>query len=345
MTKAKKHINIPIFIPHLGCPNQCVFCNQHTISGTCSFSIEEIIPKIEAVLSTVDPKEAFCEIAFFGGSFTGIRRDVMTACLDIAESYVKNGLVSGIRMSTRPDYISEEIIRILKNYTVSQVELGIQSFSDSVLSACRRGHTSEDSRRACRLLSEAGIPFVGQMMIGLPTATKDDEIACAEEICALSAAGCRIYPTIVFRDTELAKLLERGEYRPLSLDEAVERSAAVLDVFVRHGVKCLRIGLCESENLHSSSCLGGPNHPAMGELVGSELYFMRICREIERQGIQCEDKDLVIEVPCGDISLAVGQKKRNKSKLEDKYHVKSVRFLENASLMRYNIILWVDNSK
>jgi len=280
-----------------------------------------------------------CEIAFFGGSFTGIDRETMLFCLDTAESYVRKGLVSGIRMSTRPDYINEDILSILKKYTVSAVELGIQSFSDKVLSACRRGHTAEDSRRACRLLCEAGIPFVGQMMVGLPSSTLSDEIRCAEEICALSAAGCRIYPTVVFRDTELASMMACGRYQPLSLEEAVERSAAVLDVFVGHGVKCLRIGLCESENLRSDSCLGGANHSAMGELVGNELYFRRICAAMEEQNEDFRGRDIVIQVPMGDLSLAVGQKKKNRLKIENKYGTKSLRFLENAELMRYNILL------
>lgn len=342
MTGGKKHINIPVFIPHLGCPNQCVFCNQHAISGTCSFQKEGIISLIENILSTVNHENTVCEIAFFGGSFTGIDRDLMLYCLDTAESYVKKGMVSGIRMSTRPDYINEEILEILKRYSISEVELGIQSFSDKVLSASKRGHTTEDSIRACRLLRRYGIPFVGQMMVGLPQSRLEDEICCAEMICSLGAAGCRIYPTVVFRDTELAEMMARGEYIPLELEEAVERSAAVLDVFVKHGVRCLRIGLCETENLHSDAYLAGPNHPAMGELVGSALYYYRMCEEIERQD-DVAHSDLIFEVPRGDVSLAVGQRKANRLKIENKYHAKSVRFIENKDFMRYNIKLDIKN--
>jgi len=339
MTDRKRHINIPVFIPHLGCPNKCVFCNQHAISGTCSFRKENIIREIETVLTTVNPENTTCEIAFFGGSFTGIDRETMLFCLDTAEGYVRRGSVSGIRMSTRPDYITEEILDILKRYTVSEVELGIQSFSDRVLSACRRGHTAEDSARACTLLRSRNIPFVGQMMVGLPYSGKEDEIRCAETICALGAAGSRIYPTLVFRDTELFSMTEQGIYRPLSPEEAVDRCAAVLDVFVRNGVRCIRTGLCESENLHSGAFYAGPNHPAMGELTGNALYYSRMCRLLEEHLTELSGKDIVFSVPKGDISLAVGQKQSNKKKILENYPVKSVRFIENPALIRYNISL------
>ncbi len=332
----KSHVNIPVFIPHLGCPNLCVFCNQRAISGVSSFLPETAERTIDEVLATVR-EDAVCEIAFFGGSFTGIDRTLMIRLLDLAQSYVDSGRVSGIRMSTRPDYIDSEVIGILKRYTVSAVELGIQSFSEKVLTSCRRGHSSGRSRAAMTMLREAGFPVVGQMMIGLPGAVPADEIACAEEICRLGASGTRIYPTIVFRDTELHRMTVEGKYHPLTLDEAVIRSAAVLDVFVRHGIPCLRIGLCESENLHSeASYCAGPNHPSLGELVSGELYYNRICEALERN-LPEKGSTVTVAVPRGDISMAVGQKRRNKIRIEIKYSVKSVKFIEKDDFPRYNI--------
>ena len=307
----KAHVNIPVFIPHLGCPNMCVFCNQRAISGVSSFSPETVKPIIEETLSTVDAQTS-CEIAFFGGSFTGIDRAQMISLLDLAQSYVDGGRVSGIRMSTRPDYIDRDILGILKNYTISAVELGIQSFSENVLSTCRRGHSPAQSRKAMTMLREAGFSTVGQMMIGLPGAVPADEEACAEEICRLGASGTRIYPTIVFRETELYRRMLCGEYRPLTLEEAVERSAAVLDIFERNGVRCLRIGLCESENLHSdTSYAAGPNHPSLGELVYGEVYYRRICAVLDAH-LPRPGSSLTIAVARGDLSMAVGQKRRNK---------------------------------
>ena len=230
-----RHINIPIFIPHLGCPNQCIFCNQRHISGTVNFDENEVENNIKSVLSTVKQDDE-CEIAFFGGSFTGIDRELMVRLLDIAQKYVNSGDVVGIRMSTRPDYINEEIVNIFNLYKITFVELGIQSMNDNVLSFLKRGHTSDDTVRASNLLKNAGIPFVGQMMIGLPTATKNDEIECARRICELGASASRIYPTLVFCNTELEELTRNLEYTPLSVDEAVYRSAEVLHIFVKNHV-------------------------------------------------------------------------------------------------------------
>ena len=340
----KKHINIPIFIPHLGCPNQCVFCDQHTISGACSFIRENAKATIEASLATASP-ETECEIAFFGGSFTGIDRQLMTDLLDLAQSYVEAGKVIGIRMSTRPDYIDDGILEILSWYTVAAVELGIQSMDDSVLSACKRGHRAEDTEKACRMLREAGIPWVGQMMIGLPASSAETEIRCAMEICRMGAAACRIYPTVVLQHTELAEMTERGTYIPLTVEEAAERSAAVLEVFLRHHVTCLRIGLCDSESLHDpASCLAGPVHPAMGELVASRIYLHRLEEAVESflaENPALTGAQLTVSVPKGDISAAIGQKRCNRMKIEAKYPVKLRKFLENPEQIRYNIQLGI----
>ena len=168
----KKHANIPIFIPHLGCPNQCVFCNQRSISGVHSFDSASVIPTIELALATLG-RDTEAEIAFFGGSFTGIDRSLMTELLDIAYSYVTSGRVKSIRCSTRPDYIDEDVLEILKRHAVRVIELGLQSTSDDVLCLTKRGHTRSDCERACRMIKEQGFQLVGQMMIGLPGATPE----------------------------------------------------------------------------------------------------------------------------------------------------------------------------
>lgn len=333
----KKHANIPLFIPHLGCPNRCVFCNQHTISGTVCFHSASVRDKIETALATI-PADVPCEIAFFGGSFTGIDRELMLCLLELATEYVRAGRVRSIRFSTRPDYITAEIVQILTRYPIGMAELGIQSMSDRVLSACDRGHTAADTVTACKLLHEAGIPYGGQMMLGLPEATAADERECAAAIANLGCTESRIYPTIVFRDTPLAVLWANGSYRPLSIEDAVERAADVEEIFHAREVHTLRIGLCDSENLHSSDCLAGPVHPAMGELVASRIYLRRIEDAMERlpQGIP---EKVTVWVPKGDISMAVGQKKTNILRIKNKYNVKSLHFLENPALIRYNIVL------
>ncbi len=334
-----KHINIPIFIPHLGCPNQCVFCDQRTISGTVSFDEGRVSKIIEDVLAT--SRGAECEIAFFGGSFTGIDRPLMIRLLDTAERYAGTGLVVGIRMSTRPDYIDKETVEILKNYTVTQVELGIQSMSDSVLSASKRGHTADDTRKAVSLLVNNGFETVGQMMVGLPGSTPDDETATAEEICDMGCVAARIYPTIVFKDTELDDMTKRGEYTPLSVDEAAERSAAALEIFADRGVRCIRIGLCDSENLHSEdtySC--GPSHPAMGEIVSGKLFYKKIRSKVLSlisSGAKTAGKVMVVECPAGAVSKVIGNRRCNEKLFTEEFKIKSIKTIEKESFIGYNI--------
>ena len=332
-----RHINIPLFIQHMGCPNQCVFCDQRAITGAHSFCFEKVRSDIEAVLATKG--DAVAEIAFFGGSFTGIDRSLMIRLLDIAEEYVNKCDIVGIRMSTRPDYISPEILDILDKYTITEIELGIQSMDDKVLSASRRGHRAGDTEKSCRLLRERGYSFVGQMMTGLPASSPESEIATAEKICEMGAVGTRIYPLVVFKNTPLAEMAEREEYVPLTITEAVERSASVLEVFIRNNVKCLKIGLHETENLHDeNSYMAGPNHPALGEMVRSEIYRRRIMDAIKTD---VKGKKLEIYVPRGRTSMAVGQKSMNKARILEETGAHLVKILEKYELLEYNVLVKV----
>ena len=333
-TKSPKHRNIPIFIPHLGCPNTCVFCNQRSISGKQCFNRETVVDEIEKALATVE-SDCSVEIAYFGGSFTGIDRDLMIYLLDVAKRYVDNNAdgrarVEGIRMSTRPDYINDEIIEILSHYPVKTVELGLQSMSDEVLGLSSRGHTSADAENACRLIKEAGYSLVGQMMIGLPGSNLENEMMTANKICDMGADGARIYPTVTFFDTELAKMAERGEYEMLSLADAVYRSKEVLKIFRKRGVECIRLGLCASDNLgDTSKVMGGANHPALGELVEGELYFDAVCEMLDRSDGSCQGRAVILTVPAGHMSRAIGQKGINRSRLLEKYKLSQVKIKED----------------
>ncbi len=331
-----RHINIPIFIPHLGCPNQCVFCNQRSISGVSEFRAEQVIPIIDEVLATAE-EGAEVEIAFFGGSFTGIDRPLMISLLEIAHSYIEKGEVSSVRCSTRPDYIDEEIIEILKRYGVKTVELGLQSSSDRVLETSKRGHNFEAECKACDLIVRSGLALVGQMMIGLPESDIESELETARFIIRAGAKGARIYPTVVFRDTELCHMTTSGEYQPLSLDDAVQRSARVLRVFIDAGVEVIRIGLQASDNLVSEDTyLAGPNHAALGELVIGEVYYNLICERLSRMSLS-GDENILVSVSRGALSKAVGQNKRNKLRLGERY--KNLRFAEADGIPEYQISL------
>ena len=329
----KKHINIPVFIPHLGCPNDCAFCNQRSISGRTAFDISRVKTDIESALSTVEDCQA--EIAFFGGSFTGIDRTLMTDLLDIAEGYVKDGRVASIRLSTRPDYINEEILEILKKYSVKTIELGIQSADDRVLSSSKRGHTYADTVRACALIKSYGFTLVGQMMIGLPSATSENEIMTAKAICDLGASEARIYPIVILKGTHLAYMAEIGEYAPLTENELIERSADVLSVFRKNGVKVLRIGLHAGDELTSrDEIASGFYHPAMGELVEGELYYREIKDKLKYIP---ENGTVTVTVPRGCLSKAIGQKGKNRERLKKEFGLKKIVFKESVALK--NIIV------
>ena len=331
-----EHANIPVFIPHLGCPNDCVFCNQRTISGHSDFDPAAVRGEIENALATLGDRTA--EIAFFGGSFTGIDRDLMISLLDTAEEYVRARRVCGIRLSTRPDYVNGEIIEILGHYTLAAVELGIQSTDDSVLKASRRGHTAEQTEIACRLLREAGIPLVGQMMIGLPGATTESEIQTARDICRMGASAARVYPTVVFKKTALCAMAQSGEYSPLTNAEAARRTAGVLDVFDRSGIPVIRVGLCSSDNLASEEeVYGGANHPALGELAMSELFYRRITESLG-EGEKHMD-GLTVFVSPGALSKAIGQKRANIRRIQEKYGINRIKILEKNDIIGYNIEL------
>ena len=309
-----RHVNIPIFIPHLGCPNQCVFCNQRSISEHKDFHEESVRDEIEQVLSTLRPEDE-AEIAFFGGSFTGIDRALMCRLLDLAESYVKSGRVQSIRLSTRPDYIDDEILSILSSYSVKTVELGLQSMDDAVLSACRRGHTAQEAEVACRAVVNAGFSLVGQMMIGLPAATPESEIQTAQKIIDLGASAVRIYPTVVFYDTPLCEMAQHGHYAPLTVEEAVERTAPVLQLFRARALPCIRVGLCATESLTSPNAVyAGPNHPALGEMILGECLYQKVKETVLQAELMGEG--IVLEVPQKELSATVGQHRRNIEKLQ-----------------------------
>ena len=313
----------------------CVFCNQRSISGKQKFDREAVVGEIEAALDTLDPT-AEVEIAYFGGSFTGIDRELMIYLLDLAESYVKRepdgrAQIRGIRMSTRPDYIDGEIMAILSKYSVRTVELGLQSMDDEVLRLSNRGHTAAQADAACKMIINAGYELIGQMMIGLPGSTLEKEMETAKKICEMGACGARIYPTVTFYETELANMADRGEYQMLSLDDAVLRAKEVLKIFEANEVECIRIGLCASDNLSDESKVkGGANHAALGELVEGELCYdeMRALVRDMTTKTDVQGKTLEFTVPIGSVSKAVGQNGRNKKRLFDEFAPKDIKIRE-----------------
>ena len=274
-------MNIPIFIPHYGCPNGCVFCNQQKISGKDKLDDESTLREfIEASISTSVGKEDI-EIAFFGGSFTGLEHDVQKKFLELATEYVQKYHIKGIRLSTRPDYIHEEIMKFLSDYPVTSIELGVQSLNPEVLKLTKRNHTVDDVEKAVACIKKSQISLGLQMMIGLPGDTLYTALETAKKMISYKPDTIRIYPTLVLLDTELAKMLKDGAYQPLSLEEAVDWTSNLLPLFIEANINVLRVGLQANEGLNSDVVLAGPYHPAFKELVLDELVYNQICNQVE----------------------------------------------------------------
>ncbi len=336
----KKHANIPIFIPHYGCPNSCVFCNQVRITGKPSFTEESVRAEIESALKTLGTDITDVEIAFFGGSFTAIPRNEMLTLLSISDEYLKSGRVNSVRLSTRPDAISEDILEILRDHGVGTIELGIQSTAHDVLTVCKRGHTAEHSMNACKLIKKYGFKLIGQMMVGLPNSTAEDERKTAQDIISFGADGARIYPTVVLEGTELSKMQKSGCYTALTVEDATERSANVLDIFSQNGVQVIRIGLCANEILENEASHDS-YHAAIGELVRARV-FRNHMEKLLNQASSAEGKTAVFTVPKGKISQALGQKRSNAEYLKKLFRLNQVKAIECDSLTEFGVTLTVE---
>ena len=325
MRKMKKQYITPIFIPHLGCPNDCSFCNQKSISGQTKMPTEEEVRnKIESDLKNFKEENSNIEIAFFGGSFTGIEKELQQKYLSIANEYIKDKKVNSIRLSTRPDYINKEILKTLKKYGVKTIELGIQSTNDYILQRCGRGHTFEDVRKASKLIKRYGFNLGHQVMVGLPESTKLDEIRCAKDIIKLKPKMVRIYPVLVIKGTKLEKEYENNEYQPLTVGQAVERCKEMVYLFNKKNIEIIRIGLQNTEeisdpNNKKSEVVAGPYHPAFGQLVDDSIWYDSIVDKIKK--INVKVKEVKIKVNFADLNNAIGHKRENIKKIKEIYDV------------------------
>lgn len=336
-----KHANIPLFIPHMGCPYNCVFCDQKSISGKNAFDLEKAHATVEQSIRALGGRPA--ELAFFGGSFTAIPEELMIALLEMARFHVRKGELIGIRLSTRPDCVSEKILDILEQYKVTSIELGIQSMNDGVLLACGRGHNSCDTIDACqRVKRRKCFSLAGQMMLGLPQSDFEKELYTARVICALGVDSCRIYPTVVLRGTGLERLLLEGKYLPLTLEEGIRRGAEILKIFEENNIKVLRMGLCAEESCEASA-VAGCYHPSYGELVNSRLFLEAFEEYFKNQPPE-KDREYTVFVAPGRLSAAIGHKKVNKEKLSERYGCR-LFFAEKADLKGRQFVIEKGNNR
>ena len=320
---------IPVFVPHLGCPNDCVFCNQRRISG------EQLPAGPETVKNAIESAAAFLpvggkrQLAFYGGSFTAIPTAQQEALLAVAKAYLDEGVIHSIRLCTRPDAIDDVVLDRLKHYGVETIELGAQSLDDEVLILSGRGHTAEDVENASRLIKARGFRLILQMMTGLPGDSPEKDIETAKKIIALNPDGVRVYPTVIVRDTALYDMWQAGTYTEHSVEAAVQVCAEILPLFEAAGIPVIRLGLNPTDDLSGGDAAGGAYHPALGEMVKSRIMLHRA--ESLLNGIEA-GAELVIEVPRGKTSQMTGQKRSNIIYLKEKFSLKELKIKENPDL-------------
>ena len=324
--------NISIFVPHLGCPCQCSFCNQKTITGQANQPTPQDVDK--AVKTALKSKGFDYEIAFFGGSFTAIDREYMISLLKAANKYIKSNEVKGIRISTRPDYIDKEILDILKSYGVTSIELGAQSMSDDVLLANDRGHSAESVFKSSEFIKSYGFSLGLQMMTGLYKSDIQKDLYTAETFVKINPDTVRIYPTVIMKDTKLAELYLNGEYTPYSLEKSINLCSKLIELFEKNNIKIIRLGLHYSDSLVNNS-YGDNYHPAFKELCENKLFYNKFIEKAKDFPDLNEIKTVVINSK--SLSKFLGQKRSNVNKLNELGYNFSVCF--DDTLQKYELYL------
>ena len=327
----KTHAIIPVFIPHKGCPNDCVFCNQKAITArTADVSPEDVKNLIERYLPTLQGRGLeTIEVAFFGGSFTGIPMEEQSAFLAVAKEYKDKGLIHKIHMSTRPDYINEKILDNLKKYDADIIELGVQSFDPEVLAASNRGHEAEDVYKACELIKSYGFELGIQLMIGLPEDDLEKCIYSAKEAVKIGPSIARLYPTIVLNDTELLEMYRRGEYKPMTTEEAVSVTKEMYKILDDAGINIIRVGLKSTDLIAEGGEIQGHTyHPAFRQLVEGAIAREQL--EEQLNGAKAGTFAFVSSGP--SFSNMIGNSRANKIYFEEKYPDLKIRFKTDPSL-------------
>ena len=314
-----KHYNIPIFLPELACPYRCVYCNQFHITGNNDIvKPEDVKHIIDSHLSSFKEENRFVEVAFFGGNFTGLPVKMQNDYLEVVQPYLDMNLIHGIRCSTRPDYIDLKRVKEIKHYGMRNIELGAQSTNDDVLKHCKRGHTYNDIVNASEIILSEDITLGLQMMIGLPFDSEEKDFQTAKDIISLGAKETRIYPCIVVKDTELEMMYNSGEYKALSIEEAVERSSKIYSYFTENQVKVLRIGLHASDELDNEAYVAGPYHKNFAEMVFSRIWKEKF-ENLKISESENLKKDIIINVPASQINHAIGWNGENKKLLLEQF--------------------------
>ncbi len=336
---------VPIFIPQQGCRHQCVFCNQSAITGRPINwpSIENLRNGAKKYLSYNKHKKPSV-MAFYGGNFLGLPKEKINHLLNLADEFIRNGDIQSIRFSTRPDTISESGLKQLENFSVREIELGVQSMDDKVLNICRRGHCASDTKNAVTLLKKNRYKVGLQLMIGLPGQNAESAFITAEQIAALSPDFVRIYPTIVLNQSPLAQWYQNGKYRPLLLKEAIFQAKKIYLLFKKSGIPVIRMGLQSSQELDDKKIvLAGPYHPAFGHLVFSEIFMDRICDFCLKNSPVNRKVEIIANPKC--ISRIRGMNNENIRDLKTRFKFDQINIIPDSALSSQGLLIehhWID---
>jgi histone acetyltransferase (RNA polymerase elongator complex component) len=333
----KQQYIIPIFVPHKGCPNDCIFCNQKKIAKSIEdIKVQDVEKQIQEYLLTI-PERAHKEIAFYGGSFTGIDINEQNILLDIALKYKNKGKINGIRLSTRPDYIDENILDNLIKHGVTEIELGVQSMDNEVLGLNKRGHEREQVIKSVNLIKKYPLRLGLQMMVGLYGSSMNKDIDTAKEIIKLKPDFVRIYPTLVVNDTYLKVLYENKEYVPLALEECIELCSYLLSNFEMNKIPVIRLGLQATDNItYGKDMVAGPFHPSFRELVESKIIFETVNKLL--LNVDLTHGEVKLKVNPQNVSKFVGEKKRNLNMWNMMFNV-NIKIIQDEKIKCNDFIL------
>jgi histone acetyltransferase (RNA polymerase elongator complex component) len=334
---SKEYYIIPIFVPHEGCPHNCVFCNQNTITGSQNVVDSEFVRNtVEEYLETIANKNATIEVSFFGGTFTAIDMKKQKELLQVAKEYKNAGKIKNIRLSTRPDYINREILDNLKKFEVDIIELGVQSLDEDVLRMAGRGHSVASVYDASKLIREYGFTLGHQIMPGLPGDNFKRDIDTVKKVIDIKPDICRIYPSLVIKNTPMEEMYLRNEYIPYTLEEAVQICKELYGMFISNDIEVIRVGLQPTEEINTGrEVVAGPFHPAFRELIMGSIYS-----DIIKENIIKDYKGSVnIEINSKDISKLYADKKRYFNEML-KTH-KNLKFIikQNDQIFRDHIVI------
>ena len=264
------------------------------------------------------------QVGFYGGNFTALPLPIQRELLGSVSPFLEEGKVHSLRLSTRPDAISPEVLEILTAHKVATVELGVQSMDDEVLRISQRGYGKQEVIKAVGVLLQKNFEVGIQLMIGLPGDSAQKFAATVEAVIELRPHFVRLYPTLVIKGTVLEHWLRLGHYHPLTLEEAITLTKGALQRFGKARIPVIRVGLQPTLSLEEpGTIVAGPYHPAFRQLVESSLLYEQVVTLLTGSEIE-RDSPTTFLISPQDISTFYGQKGHNIKRLRETFGLQEI---------------------